>query len=245
MIKFFRKFRKNMIAKGNIGKYLKYSIGEIFLVVIGILLALQINTWNQTYKDSKTENLNLRKLRANLETDTTNINVKIKDIELYLNEIALIEREISDETLDQFSIDILRPLLAIIKLDLETTTWENLKSTGQINLIGNSEVIDEIQDYYKKFENTQNWMQGFQEYNRHILAPKFFELDDFSMFDPNPKENLDKIQNKTPYSYSQNTFFRNAIRYRKGALKSIKGEFEGDLTRAKNVLSMIKEELNA
>ena len=47
MIKFFRKIRQNLLSEGKTGKYLKYAIGEIILVVIGILIALQINNWNE------------------------------------------------------------------------------------------------------------------------------------------------------------------------------------------------------
>ncbi len=46
MIKFFRKIRKNLLSEGKTGKYFKYAIGEIVLVVIGILIALSINNWN-------------------------------------------------------------------------------------------------------------------------------------------------------------------------------------------------------
>jgi hypothetical protein len=47
MIKIFRKIRQNLIAEGKTTKYFKYAIGEIILVVIGILIALQLNNWNQ------------------------------------------------------------------------------------------------------------------------------------------------------------------------------------------------------
>jgi hypothetical protein len=50
MIKFFRKIRYDLMEKNETGKYLKYAIGEIILVVIGILVALQINTWNEQKK---------------------------------------------------------------------------------------------------------------------------------------------------------------------------------------------------
>ena len=53
MIKFFRKIRQDLLSKGKTGKYLKYAIGEIILVVIGILIALQINNWNE---DRKSDN---------------------------------------------------------------------------------------------------------------------------------------------------------------------------------------------
>ena len=47
MIKFFRTIRKNLISEGKTVNYLKYAIGEIVLVIIGILIALQINNWNE------------------------------------------------------------------------------------------------------------------------------------------------------------------------------------------------------
>jgi hypothetical protein len=54
MIKFFRKIRQNLLMENKTGKYLKYAIGEILLVVIGILFALQINNWNNN-KNEKAE----------------------------------------------------------------------------------------------------------------------------------------------------------------------------------------------
>ncbi len=47
MIKFFRNIRKTLLTEGKTSKYFKYAIGEIVLVVIGILIALQINNWNE------------------------------------------------------------------------------------------------------------------------------------------------------------------------------------------------------
>ena len=47
MLKFFRRIRQKLIAENKVGKYLIYAIGEIVLVVIGILIALWINNWNE------------------------------------------------------------------------------------------------------------------------------------------------------------------------------------------------------
>ena len=55
MIKFFRKIRKNMIKENKVSKYMLYAIGEIILVVIGILIALQINNWNNVQKNKQAE----------------------------------------------------------------------------------------------------------------------------------------------------------------------------------------------
>jgi hypothetical protein len=65
MIKFFRKTRQNLISEGKTGKYLKYALGEIVLVMIGILLALQVSNWNQERKDRISE----RKLLDNIHRD--------------------------------------------------------------------------------------------------------------------------------------------------------------------------------
>ena len=61
MIKFFRKIRYDLMEKNKNGKYLKYAIGEILLVVIGILIALQINNWNELRKLKIIENRNTRR----------------------------------------------------------------------------------------------------------------------------------------------------------------------------------------
>ena len=65
MIKFFRHIRKSLLMKNKTSKYFKYAIGEIVLVVIGILIALQINTWNENKKD----NIKFNKLLVNVFND--------------------------------------------------------------------------------------------------------------------------------------------------------------------------------
>ena len=55
MIKFFRHLRQNRIMENKTSKYFKYAIGEIVLVVIGILIALQINNWNTNRINSNRE----------------------------------------------------------------------------------------------------------------------------------------------------------------------------------------------
>lgn len=69
MIKFFRKIRHNLLSEGKKGKYLKYAIGEIILVVIGILIALQINNWNEQNKLDKSIYSHLLILKQNLHED--------------------------------------------------------------------------------------------------------------------------------------------------------------------------------
>jgi hypothetical protein len=67
MIKFFRRIRQQLLSENKFSKYLIYAIGEIFLVVIGILIALQINNWNQQRIQNKNEQLALKNLKQDFE----------------------------------------------------------------------------------------------------------------------------------------------------------------------------------
>ena len=69
MIKFFQKKRQKLIDEGSLKRYLKYSIGEILLVVIGILIALQINTWNINQNNKITERIYINRLTSELVSE--------------------------------------------------------------------------------------------------------------------------------------------------------------------------------
>ncbi len=56
MIQVFRKIRRELLTEGKSSKYLKYAIGEVALVMIGILLALQVNNWNEGLKSNRVKN---------------------------------------------------------------------------------------------------------------------------------------------------------------------------------------------
>lgn len=71
MIKFFRKLRQRLLAEGRLGHYLAYAMGEIILVVIGILIALQINNWNDARKDRARELGYLHNIRDDVAANIT------------------------------------------------------------------------------------------------------------------------------------------------------------------------------
>ena len=70
MINFFRKIRYNLMEQNKTGKYLKYAIGEILLVVIGILIALSINNWNEDRKKRVIERESYENLATSLKKDS-------------------------------------------------------------------------------------------------------------------------------------------------------------------------------
>jgi len=74
MIKFFRKIRQNLLSEGKTGKYFKYAIGEVVLVVIGILIALQINNWNELRKAIDREHSLYQNILIDLENEDIILN---------------------------------------------------------------------------------------------------------------------------------------------------------------------------
>lgn len=78
MIKFFRKIRQNLLLEEKTGKYLKYAFGEIILVVIGILIALQINNLNEQRKQNNLEQDYLIALKKEFENNLLEVNRVIK-----------------------------------------------------------------------------------------------------------------------------------------------------------------------
>ncbi len=79
MFKFFRQIRHNLLAEGKITKYLKYAIGEIVLVVLGILIALSLNNWNQNRIENQVEKRLLKELFENLSLNENVLEASIQE----------------------------------------------------------------------------------------------------------------------------------------------------------------------
>ncbi|WP_343487115.1 DUF6090 family protein [Allomuricauda sp. d1] len=85
MIKFFRKIRQKLLSENKFSKYLLYAIGEILLVMIGILLALQVNNWNENRKTQKQEQVLLNQLKNEFQDNIKQLNNKIQVREYIIN----------------------------------------------------------------------------------------------------------------------------------------------------------------
>lgn len=77
MIKFFRKIRYNLMEQNKTVKYIKYAIGEVVLVMIGILLALQVNNWNENRKNAINEIKLLNELFNDAKLDSIFLNPEV------------------------------------------------------------------------------------------------------------------------------------------------------------------------
>jgi hypothetical protein len=121
MIKFFRKIRQNLLSEGKTSKYFKYAIGEIILVVIGILIALQINNWNENRKQTKLVNGVLLEIYQNLKEDKKELELLIIKADNSMNKMFFLE-----ENAATLPIDSLPKLIGNI---IFITAW-NANATG-------------------------------------------------------------------------------------------------------------------
>lgn len=245
MITLFRRIRKKLIGDGNVRRYVIYAIGEIALVVIGILIALQVNNWNEERVSGKEEVFYLGKLSQGIAQDTILFNEMIDYLDVNLNRLNILSRELYNTDLEYFSIDITVPLLRTTKAPLERSTWDNLISTGKISLIQNKEVSDSLFQYYYKYEEeVEGWNEAITQYSREITAPFLLQFDDINYAAFDTELEVPSLGKKTIAEYRNEEMFRNLIRFRISSLKNVAVRYERSLTRARNLLQMIEQQLD-
>ena len=102
MIKFFRKIRQDLLSKGKTGKYFKYAIGEIILVVIGILIALQINNWNENRKAKEAELTLYTRIVNDLKVDKEKLEIIVDKLKIFRKiQIQVFRESIGKATYDE------------------------------------------------------------------------------------------------------------------------------------------------
>ncbi|WP_296378144.1 DUF6090 family protein [Winogradskyella sp.] len=149
MIKFFRKIRQNLLSEGKTGKYFKYAIGEIILVVIGILIALQINNWNQDKKTEKQEEQIYKELKSDLIQTKIEISKTISQHNKTLKSTQQLITEISNKK--EYSDSIYRffgDSGGEFKIIPKTSAFENLKNIG-LNTLSNDSLRISITNLFQ------------------------------------------------------------------------------------------------
>lgn len=162
MIKFFRKIRQQLLTENKFSKYLLYAIGEIFLVVIGILIALQINTWNNNRIQLHLEGQFLKEIAANLNDDLNQIESVLifnKTKDSAINETFQL-MSLPDIPKAKLKIRPLMPFLTEYEVFIANQiAFDNLTSSSSINLISSNSLRQKLSRYYKNTANLDNFTQ--------------------------------------------------------------------------------------
>jgi len=188
MIKFFRKIRQKLLSENKFSKYLLYAIGEIILVVIGILIALQVNNQNEIKNEKKA-------LKNYLEKIAINVNSDIKVTELMINErteqsllcaeaTELISKK--DWTDQQKITNAVFTMIIEQPLNFNRSGFESLKNSGYLQHLDNPEIEELIYNYYNAtdkviFEETslQVWANDLDlELHKSGFFSEWIELEE-------------------------------------------------------------------
>ncbi len=143
-----RKIRQRLLTDNKFTKYLIYVIGEIVLIVIGILIALSIDNWNSGQISRQTEVAILREMNNNLNADLLDIrvNIELNKISLRANNLVLESLSNPESQLDSLNYHYANLSLTTI-LDVNNSSYENLKSFG-FHIIKNDNLRINITDLY-------------------------------------------------------------------------------------------------
>jgi len=236
MLKFFRKIRLKLLDEGNVKRYLIYAVGEILLVVIGILIAFQLDDWNSNRIEREQEKQHLSSMRGDLENDVININKAISGngiLSIGLDTLLgmLADPPSHKEKQRLLYLNSLKYTYWYMTVEFSELTFSQLKNTGSFQLIKDKEVTKAILQYdhgievckqeyadhiiyYHELENTQKKIFDLS------LAKEMFEylaLDYMNMFAP--MEKFEKLTKHGDYFVSLNpellnTYYGDVLYYK-------------------------------
>ncbi|WP_228850496.1 DUF6090 family protein [Aegicerativicinus sediminis] len=158
MIKLFRKIRQNLLSQNKLSKYLIYAIGEIILVVIGILIAIQINNLNENKKLNIIAHQYLKGIETDLKKDITQIDSILNRLTLAVGMISSVENIYKGEFYKPNEYNSLFNNLDTSKTNLlfyrgmsfraNRGTYNSLISDGKTGIIKDRELYQKIQEIY-------------------------------------------------------------------------------------------------
>lgn len=236
MIKFFRHIRQKLLSENKFSKYLLYAIGEIALVMIGILLALQVNNWNEESKEREVELGILRQIKKTLTEDLVyeNENYAIKNA---INSSDIIIEHLVNKLPYSDSLDIHFGNLSSYRLHMpNTSAYDNLKSIG-FGIIRN----DSLREKYQKLYVINYRFSAFTRNNIDLKkAEKFNEFFFDNFID------IEWEKNATPidyYALCENQKFIEFVKWNKKQNLERKEVSNWTIQEIKNVIQLIDDEL--
>jgi hypothetical protein len=247
MIKFFRHIRKSLLNEGKTSKYFKYAIGEIVLVVIGILIALQINNWNENNKNQKEVTFQLSKLRDNLISDKAQIEKLISMDSVHIENLVFCVKVLAAEK--QVPIDEFKNSFQYMSYTITFSpikgTFEGLVSSGKIELIRNQSLLENLFLYYNS-DDYKNWDSSLKDYIRNVFMPHILNFDHMGNIEGLTQIDISKfsVPRKTINDYKNNLFLLNGLRTKILILEGQKRTYTELKSVIDPLIDSIENELN-
>jgi len=178
MIKFFRHIRQNLIMENKTGKYLKYAIGEIVLVMIGILLALQVNNWNNSRIEASKEQQLLKNLESDFKSNlaelkyTYSMSSKAYDASVKLLEIIKGNGPLNPSEIENLIDDIINKIRS---LDLISGTIDEILYSGSLQIIRDTELRKQLSNWTYFVNDTEDDIKIYEDYLFNFIIPTLTE----------------------------------------------------------------------
>ena len=177
MISIFRQIRQKLLTQNKVTRYLAYAIGEIILVVVGILIALQINNANETNKLQRKEVILLTEMKSNLQSDLLDLefNIRGNKARRFSNQVILTALQEKRPFHDSLRLHF-GNIFGNFQLSENTASWENLKSVG-LDLISNDSLRNRISYLYStRYVYLENTEKGVDDgYQWDFFYPQILE----------------------------------------------------------------------
>jgi hypothetical protein len=228
MFKFFSHLRKSILMENKSSKYFKYAIGEIILVVIGILIALQINNWNEGKKTKEKERQVLTEIISDLEFTlqdldrvldkrTNNLNRTINSIQTIIDVLE------NDKPYDDSLAYHFRASFAYDDIYYKTSGYQSLVSIGT-DLIEDPKLRSDIGKFHtSSISNSRGLFEeihlDFYSYMIDYYRKKFTTVFVNDTLDKLVPIDFETLKKDNEYIQSLKTFLGVNIPYREGLNK--------------------------
>ncbi len=176
MLKFFRKIRQQLLSENQFTKYLLYAIGEILLVMIGILLALQVNTWNETKKNQKVVHNLYENILTSLEGDSIDLVNVIERVNRGLESKRLLMENSYDSLITKYSIEELGRIVfgtSAVGFSFfpRYGAYDQITNNGFLPLLRSEKVKNSLVELYERTYKRYEHIDAEVEKNRFQLYP--------------------------------------------------------------------------
>lgn len=253
MANILRKTRQQLYMNDKFSKYLVYAIGEIFLVVVGILIALQVNNLNEQSKADAKEFKYLISMKSELSTNLELIHSEIGSLERSIDSqreiIALINTD-EDTVKEMYIAQLLaKSFSRVFELKYRDGTFKELLYSGELILIKNDSIKNEVTSWDGRMIAVRKQEQGVydaREKITHFMIDRgIFKmmLDDVSFSDRlQIKKSINRTSSKRLLSSQK---FENLISYHIALNLSQKAFYKKLEDNLENLLRMVTAELEA
>lgn len=259
MFRFFRLLRKKLLDDGHLNKYFWYAFGEVFLVVIGILIALQINNWNIERQLRNEEIKYLKNLKSDMQTTIRLLEENIGFTQNNIETTALLTAMSEQGEVDNIYvfIDAMFTTMTSMNFTPNQSTFEEMKSSGKLSIISNEAIkqsLLNLDEQYNTIEGGEAHVKReyeiylWDEFVNVISWREYYDLSylreakDFRLDSTFIESNKVELTNQAVQVLA-NKRFQNGLYLYEFNYHFIESAFEGAINSNETLIALIDEEI--